>query len=405
MATFDIEHRIANRQRELEDDRRRRLARRGVEEADIFSRPRPLFIEPNSGQIPDSAFRGPDFRNVEGQADTVPTGAPEQTGMPRRSAPDTPAAPSGPPDRRQPLPTERKQALEERQKRLKDVDDAIFDVTYRRGGLNMASKRRLFGDLVGQRNDLTMDFYRGENARGMQNAQQQGQASQTNAELGERAAQRRDRAAQFNTELGDRRFEYDTSRRDASQLSPKELLELEKLRTEIDVNKADATRVADEYTRKAPGIGDDVLAKRIVELQAANPGMSYKDASTRAVAAYKASGADAEASTIGADLRNQLTQRLAEGFDYEKIPVLDWRTIGDEAAIGSRWADNQIAPGAITDPLAVKGERLGALRRFFTPNADYRFEVQGPNGPRAVYSDDEELFKDLQNYRQTFGRR
>src|SRR5690606_39695105 len=168
----------------------------------------------------------------------------------------------------------------------------------------------------------------------------------------------------FVAEIGDRRFEYDTNRRDAYEAAlaaaPRNALEMEKLRTEIDVNKANAARIADEYTRKAPSIGDDVLEPRIAALREANPNLSYADARAQAVAAYQASGADAEASTVRQENRQAPARRLGEAFNPKNIPLLDWRTIGDEAAIGSSLSPDQVPAGAIDDPRAVRATRLGA---------------------------------------------
>lgn len=403
MATFDIEHRINRRQAELASDRSRRLARRGVQEAMDFARPRPRIITADEGQIPESAFRGPSFANVQSAASTVagtrPATGPQRRGAPRTEIADAVGAVAAP-NIASPA------AEKERQQRLEDVSSAIRDMTIRPSGLNMASKRRMFTELMSQRNELTGQAYEGQNRRNIAQGDIAARAAIASADNAERAAGRRDRGAMFDAEIGDRRFEYDTNRRDAYDAAvaaaPRNALEMEKLRTEIDVNKANATRIADEYTRKAPSIGDDVLEPRIAALREANPNLSYADARAQAVAAYQASGADAEASTVGQENRQALARRLGGAFNPDNIPLLDWRTLGDKAAIGSSLSPDQIPAGAIEDPRAVRATRLGAVRRLLTPGADFRFEVQGPNGPRAVYSDDESLFNDLQEYQRAF---
>ena len=411
MATFEIEHRINQRQRELDEARRSRLARRGIDEAMQFARRRPMIITPDRGQIPDSAFRrGAGFANVRSRADTVPgreaaqevsSGGPRRRGALQMSAAPGAAPVDAPRLRRSP------EAEAERKQRIRDIDSALFDLRARGGGLNMASKRRLYGQLLGEKNDLTSQNFDVQNQRAIEQARIQNDVAQGNANRAERAAERRDMASRFGAELGDRRFEFDTNRRDAYDAAiaaaPRNELEMEKLRTEIDVNKANALRAADEYTRKAPSIGDDVLEPRIEALMA--QGLTYPDARAQAVAAYQASGADAEASTIGQENRQALARRLGEAFNPKNIPLLDWRTIGDEAAIGSSLSPDQVPAGAIDDPRAVRATRLGALRRILTPGADYRFEVQGPKGKRAVYSDDEDLFNAIQEYQRALPSR
>ena len=146
----------------------------------------------------------PDFSNVEGGVSaTVPD---KGSTLARRAAPQvsTPgaygyAAPNvGNPDDR------------ERKAALSSLDSTLFGL----GSLNMRSKRELFGQLLGMKQDLTKTAFNADNERVQLRAKIGADAAEGNARLAESAAQRRSSADMFNAESSEKRDMFDTERND-----------------------------------------------------------------------------------------------------------------------------------------------------------------------------------------------
>lgn len=170
--------------------------------------------KPNfSNVVGDATIAGPDFSNVTGDAVTVPNT--DNTGIKRRvvapvdGGPDPQYAMAGHVSENVSGPAEA-----ERQARLGELDNALTRLEYGGGGLNMRSKRELFGSLLGFKKGLTEQAYDATNQRGITNARMATDTAQSNANLSEAAARRRSDANQFNADLGERAYQYDTTRQD-----------------------------------------------------------------------------------------------------------------------------------------------------------------------------------------------
>lgn len=390
----------AVRRRNAEQDRRQRLANRGIDEAMDFARTRPMIITSDEGQVPDSAFRNRNsFANVEGNVDTVP-GRAQGNSMQRRAS-RTDVARGG--SVSAPNISSNPQSERERKQRVSELDSALFDLRARGGGLNMASKRRLYGDLIGEKNRLTSTAYQGQTERDIARARMQSDVAQTNASLAERAAYRRDAAQMFDTEASDRRFEFDTNRSDElrklnAPLTEKERLEMAKL-------VAEQAREADKYELERGGSFEGVLQKRIDAMR--EQGVPEDRIAVEAAKSAQALGVDPYAAPTSASGADETKERVANLYNGDRgigSLVNVWGLM-DEAAPNSFLTAGNLDPQAIRDFDSVRTEPTSLLRRALTGAPRYRFEVtnSATGKPEARYSDDEQLFQDVRALRRRGG--
>jgi hypothetical protein len=186
----------------------------------------------------------PDFSNVVGESDTVPdasaSGPKRRTLTPVEAERDPAGAFAG-----HVSENVGGMAESERKKRLSDIDTELFRMSFG-GGLNMRSKREMFAQLMGMKNQLTGQAFDAANQRGQLNARLDTEASQTNAALREQGARRRDGANQFNAQLGEQAHQFDTEQDAAAAAAaanaPFARLQYAKAAQEMASNDAKATR-------------------------------------------------------------------------------------------------------------------------------------------------------------------
>lgn len=132
----------------------------------------------------------------------------------------------------------------ERLARIKDLDSALGDLTSGKG-LNMRSKRELYAQLLGQKNDLTSLGSRLAQERTLAQANIDADAAREGAAYAEQGASRRDDINRANAEFG--------LRRQLSQKSPLDLIEQQ---TRIRALDATAQREDDKYALQRAGERD-----------------------------------------------------------------------------------------------------------------------------------------------------
>lgn len=388
-----------------------RRSQAAVADAAAFASPRPRFVFGDT-EYPESFSPSKNPSNDYDPAGKVGTGPgskntftfsngrtvsvdPAGAGSKRRtfSADESAYSPMQAPSIEDPRAVE-----QERQSRLKDIDQALFDLQNRNGGLNMRSKRELFGDLIGRKAGLTQDAYRTQNDRAVAGARIASDVAQTNAELGERAAARRSNARQFYDELGEKSLEFDQERQDKiakanAPLSPKDRLEMAKL-------SADEARAADKYEQERPGVFEGVLQKRLDAMR--KQGIPEDRIAVEAAKSAQALGVDPYSAPTAAAGADATKQRIADLYNNDGfVPFNLWGAF-DDAAPRSSLTAGQLDPQAIRDFNSVRTEPTSLARRLLTGAPRYRFEVTNSTTgkPESRYSDDEQLYNDVRGLRR-----
>lgn len=256
----------------------------------------------------------------------------------------------------------------ERKAALSNLDSALFGL----GRLNMRSKRDLYGQLLGMKNDLTKTGFNAANDRALQNQRVMAQAGADNAQLREAAAKRRGDAAMFNAEIGEKRDMFETEREDAAAAArakaeadsdPSSISNRLKL-ARIESLRAGTRMKAGEYDVKR----EDA---RRAQWLADNPGKTntdFDEAFAREQAAMGFNPTDLEGSRRG---DSNISNRVRDIINRDENFITETATAGFDGVFN----DEKLSSLNLDDVSVGRNESLGAaIARFgsaITPFTDY----------------------------------
>lgn len=285
----------------------------------------------------------------------------------------------------------------ERQAARSEIDSALFDLRARGGGVNMASKRRLLGDLLGQKGGLTTEAFRAQNERDMQNQRVNAQTAEGNARLRESAAERRDRINSFNVETGEKRSMYETDRDDAAAAAaaaaPMNALKMQDLRQRIGANDARATRDQATFDAQFPGAASKPDLDAIDTYMKANPGMSYDAAAAKVLDDAIVNGENPRRSRVTSAAYDDELSGLESQLNQSGAMQWGRQVLGGDGYIPF----NRRQAPALTDSTQVEVEQLSPINpiRMFTGD-NFRIKARDANGEEIVNYIDDESAKRLQ---------
>lgn len=214
----------------------------------------------------------------------------------------------------------------ERKGAIENLDLAIKTLTSENGGLNMRSKRDLYGQLLRQRSEMSGMPYEVQNERDLKGAQMTNDMASRNADRG------LDRE-----KLGWEQDKFGMERRDrqAAANAPMSI----KDQLELRVLDANARRAEDEYAIGRDAKLDDGFNSTVEMYKKLNPNASYEEAVNAAMEnASQGSGPVAPAMRA---VQRQKGDRLVQGLN-EGTNFLDDFFAGNARA---PFSQNKLAPG------------------------------------------------------------
>lgn len=260
--------------------------------------------------------------------------------------------------------------------RIKEIDSAMSDLSFRGGGLNMRSKRDMYASMMGMKAGLSEKTLAADTDTKLTNARLANEAGSVNARMREEAMTRRDRANQFNAGSQQDADKFNIERDDKLDAAkapptPKELLEIEKLTEDIRGARARNSREIAGYPK---AIDDQLSAQIKAETErGVDPNIAYANA----VGDYARIGGDVDHSMLASGARRRTVDSLRAKFSGPSDG-----TILEGAFDGT---DNTTLTGSTLDNMTE--DQLGKIRDGDT--SWWRKTLTGARDKYMEFDDDE----------------